>query len=123
MFVHVLLVSLKIAELREWACTCGRCRQRVPVATSRPTELIKRFSLALGYRSERGCALVSHYLTGICWITNQEMQSVCQCLLKYRAVRTHCGGKKKWKMEQKTMIVKKIRTRPRKRSRKRKFLD
>lgn len=45
----------KFTELHEWACTtCGWCRRRAPVATSRPTKLMKRFSLALGYRSERG---------------------------------------------------------------------
>lgn len=56
----------------EWACTCG-CS--VTVAASSLTELITRFSLALGYRSEHG-ALASHYLTGIDLIENYK-ERVC----------------------------------------------
>lgn len=51
------------------------CRRSVRVATSSPTELIKRFSLASGHRSERG-ALATRYLTGIRRMANQEMWSV-----------------------------------------------
>lgn len=57
----LVCVSLKITELHEWACTtCGWCRHHVPVATSRPTKLIKRYSLALGYRSEAGRCALAH---------------------------------------------------------------
>ena len=54
------------------------CSHQAPVAESRPTKLIKRFSLASGYKSVR-VSLASHYLTGIYWIANQRCECVRAC--------------------------------------------
>lgn len=54
------------------------CRHDVPVAMGSPAQLIKHFSLALGYRSELR-SLTFHYLTGISQTTNQTSECVGAC--------------------------------------------